>query len=144
VLNGQSGQTLAGLLGEHSGPIVGQQSPGQTPLEEGLGQAVDQGLCRFCQIKLQMATQSGTVIKNGQGNRLLPASGRIEYFNSGLMIIEMPQGMDMGRFKTAYLTLFKPIGSATLSGGWSCRFAPPHPAVLLHAAADALVAGQWS
>jgi hypothetical protein len=66
---------------------------------------MDQALCRFGQIQLQMTTQAGVVIEYGQYHGTVPLTQCIENANFCLVKVQVPEAMDMEYFETAYLTV---------------------------------------
>ena len=60
---------------------------------------MDQALCRFVQIHLQMAAKTGVVVEYGQHNGAVPFAVGIDDTDFGLMKVQVPQAMDIRHFE---------------------------------------------
>jgi hypothetical protein len=121
MLYAQSAKAVAGFFGQHGRAVVGQKGPWQSAFHEGLGQAMDQALGRFGQVKLQMAAQPAVVVADGKGHGPMPFTRGIQDADFGLVKVQMPQAMDMGHFKAAHLPALEPVGGPLLSAAGLCR-----------------------
>jgi hypothetical protein len=80
---------------------------------------MDQALCRFGQICLQMAAKPGVVIEDGQGHGTMPFAFGVEDADFCLVKIQVPEAVDMGYFKPR-ISRFGAVGGFLCpSVGWA-------------------------
>ena len=138
----QAGEPLAGLLGEHGGPVVGQERPREPPLQDGLGEAVHQARGRLGEVALEVAAQAGVIVEDRQRHRLVPAAGLVQHPHPGLMEVEVPERVPVTRLEAAHLARLPARGRPLLPRGGVGRRPAAQPAARLHLPPHRLVAGQ--
>ena len=103
VHDAEPGEALPGLGRQHRGAVVGEQRPGESPLEQGLREPVHQALRRLGEIALQVTAEPRAVIEDRQHHRGVPAARRIQHLHPGLVEVEMPEPVDRAGREAAHL-----------------------------------------
>ena len=60
---------------------------------------MDQALCRFGQIQLQMTAKPRVIVDDGQCHGTVPCSLFVENADFGQVKIKVPEAMDMGKLR---------------------------------------------
>ena len=101
--NAESLEPLGGLGGKHRSSVVGEQGAGQAALVECLRQCVDERLCGFLGVPLQVTAESGAVIEDAQQMGLCPLPVPTEDGARALVKVEVPETVDVGDLERAPL-----------------------------------------
>lgn len=105
---------------------------------------MDQALCRFGQIQLQMTAKPRVIIDDGQCHGTVPCALFVENADLGLVKIKVPEAMHMRCFEIAYFTMLTSFFGSPLSIGRLGRYIRLQPTVFAHATQHRFVAGHLS
>jgi len=117
VQDAETRKSLSDLGRRHGGTVVAQACTRQSPLLEGLGEAMRDVLCGLGEVPLQMAGNSGAIIENGEqdwGQQLAAGS---EYLLGTKMAVKMNEASHVTGLVAPHLTIEEPGLGAFGAGG---------------------------
>ena len=119
-------ETLNGLVGQHRPAVVGHQRPRKSALLDGLREPMGEALGRFAAVPLDVTGQARVVVEHAQHLGPDPASLSDQDLARGLVVVEVPEAVDVLGLVAAHLASFQTFPGEKLPGGRMAR--KPFPA----------------
>ena len=113
----QAGQAGDRFIGQHGGAVIGHHRPWQTTLHEGLAEAMNEALCGFLQIPLQVADQARAIVDDAEQERFGPGAGGSDDAARAVMEIQMPERADVIDLEAADFELFEAVAGRQCAVG---------------------------